>query len=91
MNPPRPLFVILSGFVLVFAGMAYDITFAGIPYQDPSPGLQASYEAHSRFASRLTGIGIFVTSLGVVAAIVRFAIRRKTRRSGMAPTEIGST
>ncbi len=91
MKPPRPLFVILSGFILVFAGLAYDITFAGVPVQNPSPRLQTSFEAHKTFATRLTGIGVFVTFIGIAAAIIRFARRRKSHQAAPARSEIRST
>jgi hypothetical protein len=86
----RPSFLIAAGIAMVFAGLVYDIIFAGIPYQDPSPQLQAAFEADAHFAKRLMDVGGFVTFLGFIVAIVRSAIRCIRRQFGSAPTETRS-
>ena len=50
----------LSGLLILISGLAYDITWAGIPYQDPTPDLQARYDFHRSVA------GWFYISGGVV-------------------------
>lgn len=56
--------MILLGGGIVFAGFVYDVLFAGIPYQDPTPALAAAYEYHARIASaiRWSGAGIVIAS-----------------------------
>jgi hypothetical protein len=75
-----PLIFILAGLLLLAGGFVYDVMFAGIPYQDPTPEMSARYAFHAHVASiiYLTGAGVFV--VGSVAGIIRMFIRR--RRSG---------
>lgn len=64
-----PFILITLGIGLVLAGFIYDALFAGIPYQDPTPALTASYNFHSQIASAIcgSGIGIFIIG-GIVLA-----------------------
>ena len=73
-----PLTLIILGITLIFLGFAYDVLFAGIPYQDPTPVLQASYDFHTQIASiiRWSGVGIFMIG-GLIEVIRR--LRRKER------------
>lgn len=66
---PRALMV--AGMLLIAGGFVYDVMFAGIPYQDPTPEMSARYAFHSRIASifYLTGAGVFVT--GSIACVIR--------------------
>ena len=41
------------GILIVMSGFVYDVVFAGIPYQDPTPELQARYDFHSAVAGSL--------------------------------------
>lgn len=90
MKRPWPYLLIAVGFALSIAGLVYDILFAGIPYQDPSPRLQAAYLEQALIATQLIRIGGFVTFLGIVAVVVRSAIRFVRRQFGTAPTEFRS-
>jgi hypothetical protein len=75
----RTLLIVMAiGLATVFAGFCYDVFFAGIPYQDPTPAMQASYDFHSRIASmiRLVGEILFVVTLALVAG--RLVIRPET-------------
>jgi hypothetical protein len=36
----------LVGFSIVLSGLVYDALFVGIPYQDPTPELQARNDSH---------------------------------------------
>lgn len=53
------------------AGFIYDVLFAGIPYQDPTPEMSARYSLHANIASviRWTGAGSFLA--GAVAKVIR--------------------
>jgi hypothetical protein len=57
-----PFILIVLGIIIVLAGFVYDVLFAGIPYQDPTPALAASYNFHAQIASiiRWSGIGICI-------------------------------
>ena len=51
------------GILIVLIGFVYDILFAGIPYQDPTPAMQSQYDFHSFIA------GLFYKTGGVVFLI----------------------
>ena len=73
-----PLTLILLGIAILFAGFIYDVLFAGIPYQDPTPALLASYEFHSHIASLIRWSGFGVSIIGVMFMVTR---RRKVPRT----------
>ena len=90
MNRWWPLLLIAAGVCLIFGGFVYDILFAGIPYQDPTPEMAADYARHSRIASVIRGIGLGAFLFGCVAGVVRFVGRRWSsnrveRRGGEEP------
>jgi hypothetical protein len=66
---PR-LSVALIGLVLIVAGFVYDLAFAGIPYQDPTPEMQADWSFHSRLGGWIEAIGMAVFLVGLVIAPV---------------------
>lgn len=72
----RIVLIIALGLMVILSGFVYDVVFAGIPYQDPTPALVAKYNYHSQIASiiRWSGTGIYF--FGVITAIIH---RLKTR------------
>lgn len=58
----------LLGIGLILAGFAYDVFFAGIPYQDPTTELQAQWEFHQSVANILYRSGGVVLLCGILAA-----------------------
>jgi hypothetical protein len=66
------------GMLIVMSGFVYDVVFAGIPYQDPTPELQARYDFHSAVAESLYTTGGVVFLLGIVA--IPFLSRSKSRQ-----------
>ena len=59
--------VLCAGLAVAGAGFFYDVIFASIPYQDPTPELQARYDFHSAVAGviELCGLGICVAAVPV--------------------------
>ena len=51
---------------------SYDVMFAGIPYQDPTPEMLARYAHHARIASIIRWFGVAVFLIGWAAGIRRF-------------------
>jgi hypothetical protein len=49
--------LLIAGLCLLFSGFAWDVIFAGIPYQDSTPEMTARYEFHATVASVIRGIG----------------------------------
>ena len=54
-----------AGLLLVIMGFLYDVAFAGIPYQDPTPAMQARYELNQKIAQGAMGMGLVLIILGL--------------------------
>lgn len=78
MKPLLPFMLIVLGVGVIFAGFVYDILFAGIPYQDPTPALEARYIFHSQIASIIRWSGAGICVIGAVAVLVSW-LRTKSR------------
>ena len=59
------------GLSLLATGYVYAVMFAGIPYQDPTPAMQAEYRRHAHVASGVMKLGLVMFCLGFVLASVR--------------------
>jgi uncharacterized membrane protein YidH (DUF202 family) len=71
----RPKVLLLLGSLLIVAGFLYDLAFAGIPYQDPTPSLQANWELQQNVAAFIIITGVIV----FIAGIVWFALKKLMR------------
>ena len=71
-----PLLLIAGGVLVVFGGFIYDVMFAGIPYQDPTPEMSESYAHHAGIASMIRWCGVVVFLFGVVAGVIRRVTRK---------------
>ncbi len=71
-----PLILIGLGILLLISGFAYDLVFAGIPYQDPTPEMSARYAFHSRIASGFYILGGGTFLVGAVTGVIRVVTRR---------------
>lgn len=60
------------GIAIVLSGFVYDMLFAGIPYQDPTPELQARYDFHSAVAGWFYKTGGILFLLGLIAVPIIF-------------------
>jgi hypothetical protein len=56
---------LVVGLVLVVLGFAYDLIFAGLPYQDPSEEILKCWNLHGTIAGfvRMTGALIFLVGI----------------------------
>jgi hypothetical protein len=75
-----PLLIVGLGILLIVGGFIYDVMFAGIPYQDPTPEMSTRYAYHSRIASTICTIGGGAFLVGVIAGFAQFVIRRFSQR-----------
>ena len=66
-----PLVTPLLGLGLFIAGFGYDMTFAGLPYQDPTPEMQARWQFHHVLASKIYLAGGVVFLFGLLALVFR--------------------
>jgi hypothetical protein len=65
-----PAGVVAFGIGVIAAGFAYDLIFAGIPYQDAPPGAEARWRFHSGLASAVELAGVVISLLGLIALLV---------------------
>ena len=65
------------GVLIVLTGFVYDVLFAGIPYQGPTPELQARYDLHAGVANVFYMSGGIVLLIGLL--VIPF-IWRRTRK-----------
>ncbi len=70
MKKIQPRILIAAGAFLMLFGFVYLAIFAGVPYQDPTPEMSASYTLHTRigFTIFFCGAGAFL--FGAVSGIV---------------------
>ena len=57
----------IIGLLILIAGFLYFVTFAGLPYPDPSPELQAQWKYHKNISWIILKIGGFVLFVGLLA------------------------
>jgi hypothetical protein len=76
-----PFVLLAVGLLVVAVGFAYDIAFAGIPFQDPPPELQRRYDRDARVAARIESFGGYITLAGGGALVAAWMVRR-LRRTG---------
>ena len=63
----KTLFLPLLGLLILVAGFVYFVTFAGLPYPDPTPELQAEWKYHENISWIILKIGGFVLFVGLLA------------------------
>lgn len=68
----------LIGILIIVIGFIYDVMFAGIPYQDPTPELQTRYDFHSSLAGWFYKAGGILFLGGLLAIPI---IRKRTRKT----------
>lgn len=76
MKPYLPLLLLGLGVFLIAGGFAYDVLFAGIPYQDPTPEMSARYAHHAHVASTIEIVGGSAFLLGTVFGLMQLALHR---------------
>ena len=74
----------LIGALIVMSGFVYDVLFAGIPYQDPTPELQERYDFHSSVAGWFYKAGGILFLAGLLAIPI---ILKKTKQKGAKPLQ----
>lgn len=68
----------MVGLCIILCGFLYDVLFAGIPYQDPTPALQVEWERHRAIAEEMYTLGGIVFLGGVlIAPLLWLWVRRR--------------
>jgi len=70
-----PYGLLLLGIMIIFLGFVYDVLFAGIPYQDPTPAMVATYNFHATIASTIRWVGTGISLLGIIIIVIRWGLR----------------
>lgn len=76
----KPIGLATLGFVIVLSGFAYDVLFAGIPYQDVAPEIQARWDFHKFVAGLFYKTGGVVLLVGILAVPIVWNVKRRQRR-----------
>ena len=69
----------IVGLLILIAGFLYFVTFAGLPYPDPTPELQAEWKYHENISRIILKIGGFVLFMGLIA--IPFLLKKTRPRS----------
>ena len=69
----------LVGLLILIAGFLYFFTFAGLPYPDPTPELEAEWNYHENISWIILKIGGFVLFVGLLA--IPFLLKKTRPRS----------
>ncbi len=78
-----PIALLILGIMIICGGFTYDIMFAGIPLQDPTPELVASYNMHANIASIIRLLGTIVFVIGIMGGVVMIIRRRPKNQQGV--------
>jgi hypothetical protein len=73
---------LISGIVVALIGFFYDVFFAGIPYQDPTPELTAEYNFHSNVTHWIRLVGLGICALAIPAGLVQKLWSKPPRKNG---------
>jgi hypothetical protein len=75
----KTLFLPLLGLLILIAGFLYFVTFAGLPYPDPTPELQAEWKYHKNISWIILKIGGVVLFMGLIA--IPFLLKKTRPKS----------
>lgn len=67
---------IVTSLLLIAIGLYYCIFEAGIPYQDPTPEMQAQYDMYAGTGDSLVVIGMVFLLIGAIMKILAFLYDR---------------
>lgn len=65
-----------TGLLVLLTGFLYDVVFAGIPFQDPTPEIASGYAFHAHVASVMYGSGAAILLAGIACAVIRWILLR---------------
>ena len=71
---------IFLGIVIFIAAFIYDVLFAGIPYQDPTPEMQSRWDIHSSIAEYIYISGSVIFLAGVLAFTFEYMRNKHQKR-----------
>ena len=69
-----PYGLLLMGITIIFVGFVYDVLFAGIPFQDPTPAMLANYNFHATIAATIRWVGTGISLLALIIIVLRWGL-----------------
>ena len=66
---------IIWGILLIVIGFIYDVIFAGIPYQDPTPLMIKKFNFHKTVAEKIELIGFVIMLISLLGVIIKKFIK----------------
>jgi hypothetical protein len=69
-----PYGLLLMGIMIIFVGFVYDVLFAGIPFQDPTPAMLATYNFHATIAATIRWVGAGISLLALIVIVIRWGL-----------------
>ena len=75
------LILLIVGALIVVFGFVYDVMFAGIPYQDPTPELTQKYVYNVSIAYAFYKAGFIVSITGILVILFQRLYRRLLKKT----------
>jgi hypothetical protein len=75
--------MVICGLIVVFAGFLWNVFFAGVPYQDPTPELSANYDFHSNAAFGLMCAGAGLALIGLAGLLAKWLFSSRPKGPGL--------
>lgn len=69
--------IFITGLLILFVGIIYNVIFAGIPYQDPPLYLQERYAFHTQVSNVIMSTGFFVAVVAAPLYKLFFSSKKK--------------
>lgn len=66
-----PVFLVASGAAVFFSGFTYDVSFAGLAFQDPTSEMQERWLFHKTIAERIMLTGVALLSVGCIWKVLQ--------------------
>jgi len=66
-----PFLLVVTGLAVFVGGFVYDVVYAGIPFQDPTPAMAADFVRHARVASLIRWAGLGLVLAGAATSLAR--------------------
>jgi hypothetical protein len=70
-----PRLLVSIGFLLLLSGFIYDMMFAGIPCQDPTPEMSARFNRNKHIGEVICSVGLTFFLIGSFVVIALFVVR----------------
>ena len=67
----KPKYWAEFGLFIVLLAFLYDLFFAGIPYQDVAPEIEAGWQTNKAIASAIYKIGFAIFMIGLATALYK--------------------